>query len=547
MAADKEEQIITPTSLSDNNNENENSIDDAKPGRSVQGFRWALICVAVYSSNFLYGLDNTIVASIQSAVVSSFGHVNQLGWLGVGFPLGSIAIILPIGKGYTAFDVKWLYVGSLLMFAAGSTLCGAAPNMNALIVGRVWAGAGGAGMYLGNLNMIQQLTTPSERSVYMSAIILVYGTGAILGPVIGGSLADSSSQGWRWAFYLNLFIFAAATPVYLFLLPSIQPKPGVSIWTRVKSIDWVGTVLSFGIYTAFALIFTFGGAIWPWGDGRMIALYVVLGVLTIAFALQQTLLIFTTKQDRLFACHYLRNRTLILLWISLCAFGGALFVTIYYLPLFFQFVRNDGGVQAAVRLLPFIIFYTFVVLVNGFFMVRWGYYMPWFLASGVFTTIGGALLYTSSTSIPNANIYGYSILVGIGMVAFQAAYSVAPSKVPPEEVGDTIQFLNVGQQGSVLIALASSNAIFQNVAFNRLVPILTPDGFSTEDITAAIAGARSTVLQTASPDVREAALKVLVQAIDYVYVLIIASGAVLIICAAFMRREKISMELGVGG
>lgn len=53
------------------------------------------------------------------------------------------------GKAYGVFDVKWLYVGSMVMFSAGSALCGAAPDMKALIVGRVWAGAGGAGMYLG--------------------------------------------------------------------------------------------------------------------------------------------------------------------------------------------------------------------------------------------------------------------------------------------------------------------------------------------------------------------------------------------------------------
>ncbi|KAI1824701.1 major facilitator superfamily domain-containing protein [Xylaria intraflava] len=547
MAADKEAQA-TPAPLgagaSDNDNEPGN---DVKPVRSIQGFRWALICLAVFSANFLYGLDNTIVASIQSAVVASLGNVNQLGWLGIGFPLGSIAITLPIGKGYGIFDIKWLYIGSLLMFAAASALCGAAPNMNALIVGRVWAGAGGAGMYLGNLNMIQHLTTPQERSVYMSAVVLVYGTGAILGPVIGGALADSSSSGWRWALYLNLFIFAAAAPIYLFLLPSIQQRPGVDLWTRTKSLDWVGTVLSFGLYTSFALIFTFGGAIWPWGDGRMIALYVVLGVLTVLFAIQQAQSLFTTEQDRLFPCHFLRNRTLVLLFICTCCLGGGLFVTIYYLPLFFQFVRNDDAIEAAVRLLPFIVFYIVGVLLNGFLMLRWGYYMPWFLVSGVFTTIGGALLYTSTTTIPIANIYGYSILVGIGMISYQAAYSVAPIKVRPDEVADVIQFMNVAQNGSVLIALAASNAIFQNVAFNRLVQILTPAGYSTEDVTAAIAGARSVVLQTASPEVREAALEVLVQAIDYAFTLIIASGAVMVLCAIFMRREKLVMEFVAGG
>ena len=67
-----------------------------KPTRSITGLRWALVCLAVFSSNFLYGLDNTIVADIQASIIASVGNVNKLGWLGIGFPLGSIAIILPM-------------------------------------------------------------------------------------------------------------------------------------------------------------------------------------------------------------------------------------------------------------------------------------------------------------------------------------------------------------------------------------------------------------------------------------------------------------------
>ncbi|KAF2135657.1 uncharacterized protein K452DRAFT_293056 [Aplosporella prunicola CBS 121167] len=527
---------------------NEQQRDEkSKPPRSIQGVRWFLVCLAIFSCNLLYGLDNTIVANIQPPIIASFGGVNKLGWLGIGFPLGSIAIILPIGKAYAIFDVKWLYVGSLTMFAAGSALCGAAPSMNALIVGRVWAGAGGAGMYLGNLNLIQTLTTPRERSVYMSAIVLVYGAGAILGPVIGGSLADSSKSGWRWAFYLNLFIFAAMGPIYIFLLPSIQPRPGVSVWTKVRTLDWVGAVLSSAIYTTFAMIFTFGGSIWPWDDGRTIALYVVCAAITIAFAVTQYFAWFTTKENRLFPGHFLYSRTLLLLFICSACLGGALFACIYYIPLYFQFVRNDNGVQAAVRLLPFICFYVFSVVLNGVFMIRLGYYMPWFLASGIFTTIGGALLYTSTAEMPVANVYGYTILVGLGMSAYQAAYSVVPTKVKPDEIAEVIQFINVAQQGSILIALTICSTVFQNVAFDRLVAILVPAGYSTTDVRAAIAGARSTVLQSAPADVRQAALDVLVQAIDYAYSLVIVSGGLMIICSVLMKREKIVMDFVAGG
>jgi hypothetical protein len=117
--------------------------------RMYTNLRWFIVCVALYTNAFLYGMDNTIVADVQGAVIERFGEVNKLGWIGIGFSMGSVAVILPLGKAFGLFNVKWLYIASIVMFEGGSALCGAAPSMNALIFGRVWAGAGGAGMYLG--------------------------------------------------------------------------------------------------------------------------------------------------------------------------------------------------------------------------------------------------------------------------------------------------------------------------------------------------------------------------------------------------------------
>jgi hypothetical protein len=64
--------------------------------RTVKGWKWILICVGFYFSAFLYGLDNTIAADIQSAVVDTYGDISKLAWLGTGFPLGSIATILTL-------------------------------------------------------------------------------------------------------------------------------------------------------------------------------------------------------------------------------------------------------------------------------------------------------------------------------------------------------------------------------------------------------------------------------------------------------------------
>jgi MFS family permease len=167
---------------------------------TVTGLQWLLICLSLYVSIFVYGLDTTIAADVQGPVVEAFQHVEQLAWLGAGFPLGSVSVILLYGVLYQSFDMKWVYIVSLVLFEGGSALCGAAPNMGALIVGRVIAGAGGSGVFLGCLNYFTALTLPEERGTYITGTGFCWGIGAVLGPVIGGSFVESS-LGWRWAFY----------------------------------------------------------------------------------------------------------------------------------------------------------------------------------------------------------------------------------------------------------------------------------------------------------------------------------------------------------
>jgi MFS family permease len=61
------------------------------------------------------------------------------------------------------FPAKWFYIFNVLLFEVGSAVCGAAPNMNALIVGRVIAGIGAVGIYTGALFLISVNTSEEER------------------------------------------------------------------------------------------------------------------------------------------------------------------------------------------------------------------------------------------------------------------------------------------------------------------------------------------------------------------------------------------------
>ena len=119
---------------------------------------------------FVYSLDNTIVADITPAIINDFNGISLLPWLSVGFMIGGVAVVLPFGKLYGLYNAKHLYIASAVLFLAASALCGGAPTMNAIIVGRVFAGAGGNGMFLGILTLLSVNTSDRERPAYLSLV-----------------------------------------------------------------------------------------------------------------------------------------------------------------------------------------------------------------------------------------------------------------------------------------------------------------------------------------------------------------------------------------
>lgn len=82
--------------------------------------------------------------------------------------IGAAAMVLIVGKLYTLYNAKWLYIIFTVIFMAASAVCGAAPTMNGEIVGRVFAGVGGNGMYIGVLTLLSLNTTSRERPQYLS-------------------------------------------------------------------------------------------------------------------------------------------------------------------------------------------------------------------------------------------------------------------------------------------------------------------------------------------------------------------------------------------
>lgn len=513
--------------------------------RDITGWKWAVAAFTLCSSIFLYSLDGTIVAVIQATIVTEFDSLNNLAWINVGFLMGGTAFNMVWGQVYGQFNSKWVYIFNIVLFEVGSAVCGAAPTMDALIVGRVICGIGGSGLYNGAFTLISQTTTIAERPLYVSGTGFTWGLGTVLGPLVGGAF-EQSKVGWRWAFYINLFIGAFCAPGWLFLLPNKDPRPGVPYRTRLQEFDYAGMILLMGCLVSLIMAINFGGLTYAWNSGQIIGLFVAAVVLFCLLAVQQGMTLLVTLPRRLVPVQLIRSPLIIMLFISTAASAAGVFIPIFFVPLYFQFTRGSDAFETGVRLLPLIICLIFAIGVNGALMAKFGYYMPWYLFGSLICVAGGALMYTVDQDTSVGHIYGYTVIIGIGVgMWIQASFSVAQAKVDKANVPAAIGFITLAQFLGNTTALAIANSIFLNLAESRVHKIL-PD-LPLKQIEAAISGVADDLIEGLGGDVRRRVLEAIVTSMGVTYILVMIAGAVVTVLSLFMKRERLFMTAAAAG
>lgn len=432
---------------------------------------------------------------------------------------------------YSNFASKWLYIACITLFEVGSAICGAAPSMDVFIFGRAICGAGGAGMYTGCMTLISFNTTETERAFYLGIPGLTWGIATVLGPIVGGAFTISS-VGWRFAFYINLFIGAAFAPITIWLVPSKDPRPGTSVGERLKNVDFLGLVLLIGVILSGLMGIAAGGSLYAWNSGSIIACFVVSVILIVVLLAQQTFCIGVSKETRSIPLAFFRNTTLMIIWLNETCSATAIFVTIYFLPLYFQFVRGDSALMAGVRLLPLVCFLVAAIIFNGYIVTRTGKYSPWFFFGGTLVLAGGALMFTITTSTTNAAIYGFSILIGCGSgVYLQLPFAAAQTEVEPSLIPVAVGFISFAQLGAPALMLSVANAIFLNTTTARLLKLL-PE-FDLKIITRIISGVGENYLTSLDAETRSQAVTTIIEGMSYSYILVFASGAITLVISCF--------------
>lgn len=184
--------------------------------------------------------------------------------------------------------------------------------------------------------------------------------------------------------------------------------------------------------------------------------------------------------------------------------------------------------KAAVRLLPYLLVAVAFNLGSDYLLSKVKY-MPPYLISGVLITIGGSFLYIylkpeTSTAI----IYSLDVILAVGVsLTMQIGYTVATLKVDPDDVANSLSMQNVSQMGGTTIALIISVLAFKTAAVRNVSSVLAGQGFTKEQIQAAVAGAQSALFEQLSIDTKAIVILELTKAMQAPFILVIISGAVL--------------------
>lgn len=396
-----------------------------------------------------------------------------------------------------------------------------------------------------NLSYVACFATDAESPKSIALISASWAAGLVVGGPIGSAFSENKSATWRWAFYLNLPLIGICLLLAIFCVPShFLGPPGVSIWKRISKIDPIGISFNLVVPVFFAIAATFSGPIWEWDSAGSIAMWVVFGLTFVGWILQQHFHVFTTAEERAFPMHMLRRFDLLPLWIASGCAGAAYAVTLYYIPLFFAFTRGYGSLEQTVRLLPFVLVFIVIVLFTGALLPAIGRYKIVYILAGTFTLVGSsAMVATMDDKISESKVMGFEALIGAGLgMHFQHALGI--SNVINKNARDRVDsnvICNMIQMGGIAVSLSMAGCIFQNVGYNLLVDALSTGAgnYSETDLREALAGVASVVWETRNPKMRRRGIHAVSEVISREFYIVVASGALCLVCAVCMRWEKL--------
>ncbi|CAI7604415.1 unnamed protein product [Penicillium bialowiezense] len=426
----------------------------------------APILIGLCFQSFCIALDNTILSTAVPKITEQFHSLGDISWYASAYLLTTCAVTLPFGKVYTYYSTKWTYLIALALFEIGSVICAVTPSSNGLIFGRAIAGVGSGGLSPGALLVLANSVPLHRRALYFGIIGSTSGIATITGPLIGGLLTDHAS--WRWCFWINLpFGVLTGFVILLFFNDSTgQTKAKTSKLNQLKRMDPLGIAAFVPAIVCLLLGLQWGGTKYNWNDVRIIVLFVLFGVFGLLWGFIQV----WKQDDATVPPRLLKNRNVLGAVVHAIFLGGSFFVFGYYLPIWFQAVKEDTASQSGINNLPMVVSMIVCSALGGVLVNFVGYYTPLMFAGSAFLTIGSGMCTTFTAESGTLQWVGYQVILGLGAgVGFQQCINALQTVLTVQDIPVGIAIITFAQSlsGAMFIAIA------QNVFENRLVASIT--------------------------------------------------------------------------
>ena len=301
---------------------------------------------------FLSAVNQTIVASALPTIGRELGDLHNLSWVIISYLLSSTVVAPLYGKLSDIHGRRAIMLAAIGLFIAGSVLCAVSNSMVMLIVGRTLQGIGGGGIVPMVQTTIADMITPRERGHYQAYMGTAWIVAGVVGPVLGGVIADRLH--WSVIFWLNVPLGLITA---LLVSSSMKRLPRHD---RAHKLDLIGASLMIAAAVALLLALTSGGTRVPWISPTIFGLIALSMALTVVFAWW-----LNRAPEPFLPLHVLANPVMRLGTTATACALGVMTGFMIYMPLYCQLVHGLTATQAGAVLIPVIVLTTPGSMMSG--------------------------------------------------------------------------------------------------------------------------------------------------------------------------------------
>jgi EmrB/QacA subfamily drug resistance transporter len=377
---------------------------------------------------FLAALDQNIVSTAIKTIGNDLHDLKAQAWVTTAFLITTTIATPLFGKLSDIYGRKRLFMVSIVIFVIGSALCGLATSMYELAGFRAFQGIGAGGIMPLAMAVIGDIIPPRQRARYQGYMMAVFASASVLGPVLGGLLSGANDllgvAGWRWIFYINVPIAAAALIVVTRVLKIDHTR-------RERRIDWWGSLmLVVGLVPL--LVVAEQGQSWGWSSVASLICYVLgAGGLALFVWVQHRM-----GDDALLPLRLFRSPTFAVASGQVTIIGMAMFGGLAVLPLYLQIVKGASPTRSGLLLLPLVAGLMLASLGAGRVIARTGRYKALPITGSVLMITGMGLLVTVGADTPLWPTDIYMTIFGIGLgLNMQPLVLAMQNAVPAKDMG----------------------------------------------------------------------------------------------------------------